>query len=109
MIYCKLNNKYWKKVEERLENKKLSSWKGKHSSIGGRRVLIYSILSNLPMFMLSFFEIPKGDLKKVEDYRPRFFWQNNQHKNKNRLGKWNLLCQPKEQGTSRYSKPRITK
>jgi hypothetical protein len=27
-----------------------------------------------------------------------FFWQNDEHKKKYRLAKWNILCQPKEQG-----------
>jgi hypothetical protein len=62
MHYRKLNNKDWETIEERIE-KKLSSWKGKYLSVGGRLVLINSVLSSLPMFMLSFFEIPKGCLK----------------------------------------------
>jgi hypothetical protein len=27
-----------------------------------------------------------------------FFWQNDEHKKKYRPAKWNILCQPKEQG-----------
>jgi len=50
------------------------------------------------MFMLSFFEIPKGVLKKLEYFRSRFFWQNDQHKKKYRLVRWPIICQPKEQG-----------
>jgi hypothetical protein len=60
-------------------------------------VLINSVLSSLPMSMMSFFEVPKGVLKKLEYYRSRFFWQYGQHK-KYRLVKWKILCQPKEQG-----------
>ena len=43
-------------------------------SLGGRLVLINSILSSLPMFMLSFFRVPKGVLKKLDYYRSRFFF-----------------------------------
>ena len=32
--------------------------------VGRRLVLINSVLSSLPMFMMSFFEIPRGILKK---------------------------------------------
>jgi len=42
-------------------------------SVGGRLVLINSILYSLPMLMLSFFEVPKGVLKKLEYSRSRFF------------------------------------
>jgi hypothetical protein len=67
-------------------------------SVGGRLVLINSILSGLPMFMLSFFEISKEVLKKLEYFRSWFFWQNDQHKKKKyRLVRWPIICQPKEQ------------
>jgi hypothetical protein len=48
----RLSNKDWRVVEERFQ-KKLSSWKGKLLSSGGRLVLINSVLSSLPMFMMS--------------------------------------------------------
>jgi hypothetical protein len=52
----KLSNRDWQEIENRIE-KRLSGWKGKILSTGGRLVLINSVLSSLPMFMLSFFEI----------------------------------------------------
>jgi hypothetical protein len=42
-------------------------------SVGGRLVLINSILSSLPMFMMSFFEITRGVLKKLDYFRSWFF------------------------------------
>ena len=62
--YKKLSNADWLKVQERFE-KRLSSWKGKNLSTGGRLTLINFVLSSLPMYMMSFFEIPKADPKKV--------------------------------------------
>ena len=62
--------------------KKLSSWKGKHMSVGGRLVLINSVLTSLTMFMLSFFEVPKGVLEKLDYYWSKFFWQSGEHKKK---------------------------
>jgi len=93
----KLSNGDWNIIEQRFE-KKLSSWKGKHLSVGGRLVLINSVLTSLAMFMLSFFEVPRGVLEKLEYYRSRFFWQSDNHKKKYRLAKWSILCQPKDQG-----------
>ena len=97
MNFRKLNNKDWRTVEERFE-KKLSGWKGKLLSYGGRLVLINSVLSSLAMHMMSFFEIPKGILKELDFYRFRFFWQGDNHRRKYRLTKWGLLCLPKDQG-----------
>ena len=65
---------------------------------GGRRVLLNSVLSSLPMFMMSFFELPRGVLEKIDCFRSRFYWQNDQHERKYRLVKWNLICQPKLRG-----------
>jgi hypothetical protein len=97
MHHKRINNKDWQGVEERIQ-KKLSSWKGKFLLVGGRLVLINSVLSNLAIFMLSFFEIPKGILKKLDYYRSRFFWQCDEHKKKYRLARWSVLCKPKECG-----------
>jgi len=51
------------------------------------------------MFMISFFDIPRGVLKEIEYVRLLFFlfgtminWK------KNRLAKWSVICQPKEHG-----------
>jgi hypothetical protein len=60
--------------------------------------LIKSVLSSLPMYMTSFFSLPKGVLKKLDYFRSRFFWQGNENKRKYRLAKWNILCQPQDQG-----------
>jgi hypothetical protein len=97
MRFCKLNNKDWELIEECIE-KKLSSWKRKYLSVGGRLVLINSVFSSLPMFMLSFFEIPKGVLEKIDYFRSRFFWQNDSQRKKYRLTRWSIVCQPKDQG-----------
>jgi hypothetical protein len=51
--YRKLRNADWKRVEEGFE-KRLIGWKGKHLSTGGRLTLINSVLSILPMYMMSF-------------------------------------------------------
>jgi hypothetical protein len=93
----KLSNGDWRMVEERFQ-KKLSSWKGKMLSSGGRLVLINSVLSSLPLYMLSFFRIPKGVLEKLDYYRSRFFWQCDEHKKKYRLAKWSILHKPKSAG-----------
>nr|ABF94719.1 retrotransposon protein, putative, unclassified [Oryza sativa Japonica Group] len=97
MHHKKLSNKDWQIIEERFQ-RKLSSWKGKCLSVGGRLVLINSVLSSLAMFMLSFFEVPKGILKKLDYYRSRFFWQSDGHKRKYRLARWSVICTPKDCG-----------
>ncbi|WVZ49806.1 hypothetical protein U9M48_001132 [Paspalum notatum var. saurae] len=78
MHHRKLRNGDWAHIEERFE-KCLIGWKGKLLSVGGRL-------------------IPKGVLKKLEYFRSRFFWQNDQHNKKYHLIRWDQIRQPKEQG-----------
>jgi len=75
MHYRRLQNSDWKGVDERFQ-KRLSGWKGKLLSAGGKLVLIIlinSVLSSLPLFMFSFFEVPREVLKKLDFNRYRFF------------------------------------
>ena len=95
--FRRLSNNDWTRIQERVEQC-LSSWKGKNLSNGGRLTLINSVLSSLPMYMMSFFEIPKGVQKKLDYFCSRFFWQSDEHKRRYRLAKWDILCQPKDQG-----------
>jgi hypothetical protein len=71
MHYRKLSNSDRKIIEQRTE-KKLSSWKDKHLSVGGRLVLINLVLTSLVMFMISFFDVPRGIFEKKEYYISRF-------------------------------------
>jgi hypothetical protein len=64
MHHRKLMNKDWKHVEQRFR-KGLNCWRSKMLSVGGRLVLINSVLSSLPLFMFSFFEYLEGVLKKT--------------------------------------------
>jgi hypothetical protein len=48
--------------------------------------------------MLSFFLLPKGVLNRLDFFRSRFFWQDNNEKKKYRLAKWIVVCCPKDQG-----------
>jgi len=67
MHHRKLLNSEWRKVEDRFKHK-LSCWKAEYLSYGGRLVLLNSVLSSLPIFMMSFFEIPKGVIKNLDHY-----------------------------------------
>src|SRR3989337_3230430 len=67
-------------------------------SYGGRLIFINSVLTSLPMFLLSFFEVPVGVWKRLDFYRSRFFWQSDEAKKKYRLARWDIICRPKDQG-----------
>lgn len=65
--------KDWKTAENKMEHK-LGCWQGRFQSIGGRLILINSSLSNVPLYMLSFYMIPKGVRERIDFFRRRFFF-----------------------------------
>jgi hypothetical protein len=72
----------WKHVEKRLK-KGLSSRKGKLLSIGERLVLINSVFSIMVLQMISFFQLQKRILNRLNllpNFRSRFFWQDDNDK-----------------------------
>jgi hypothetical protein len=70
--YRRLTNVEWKHVGETLQ-KHLISWKGKLLSLGGRLVLINSVLSNMVLYMIYFFKFIKGVLQRLNYFKSRFF------------------------------------
>ncbi|GAU16975.1 hypothetical protein TSUD_37330 [Trifolium subterraneum] len=48
---------FWEPVLDRLKNR-LSGWKNRFLSFGGRLVLLKSVLSSLPIYVISFFKAP---------------------------------------------------
>ena len=61
-------------------------------------MLINSVLSNMVLYMISFFLLPKGVLNRLNYFRSRFFWQGDSEKKKYRLAKWSVVCRPEDQG-----------
>ncbi|GJT41527.1 RNA-directed DNA polymerase, eukaryota [Tanacetum coccineum] len=52
---------------------RLSKWKVKTLSIGGRLTLLKSVLGASPIYYMSIFKVPKGVLKTMESIRSKFF------------------------------------
>lgn len=50
------------------------------------------------MYMMSFSAIPKGVHTKLDYFQSCFYWQGDESKRKYRLTKWDIICQPKDQG-----------
>ena len=89
--------KDWKAAENKMEHK-LGCWQGRFQSIGGRLILINSSLSNVPLYMISFHRIPTGVKERMDFFRRRLLWQEDQGIRKYHLGQWPVICSPKDQG-----------
>ncbi|GKF76509.1 RNA-directed DNA polymerase, eukaryota, reverse transcriptase zinc-binding domain protein, partial [Tanacetum coccineum] len=62
----------WKDIINGMENR-LSRWKLKTLSIGGRLTLIKSVLGAINIYHLSMYKVPMQVLQKLESMRARFF------------------------------------
>ena len=60
-------------IEERFR-RTLIAWKRQYISKGGRLTLIRSTLSNLPIYLLSLFQFPKGVKCRLEKIQRDFLW-----------------------------------
>ncbi|RVW96061.1 hypothetical protein CK203_027744 [Vitis vinifera] len=64
----------WDVVEERFK-RKLATWKKQYLSKGGRLTLIKSTLSNLPIYFMSLFVIPRKVRLRLEKIQREFLWE----------------------------------
>ncbi|GAU41193.1 hypothetical protein TSUD_26180 [Trifolium subterraneum] len=55
---------FWEPVLARLK-KRLSGWKSRFLSFGGRLILLKSVLTSLPVYALSFFKAPSDGLARM--------------------------------------------
>ncbi|GKE06580.1 hypothetical protein Tco_1398598 [Tanacetum coccineum] len=67
-----LRRSAWEDIIGKLSSR-LSKWKLKALSIGGRLTLIKSVLTSLPLYHMSIFKCPMGVLKLMESIRRNFF------------------------------------
>jgi hypothetical protein len=56
---------FWEPVLTRIRTR-LSGWKSRFLSFGGRLILLKSVLTSLPVYALSFFKAPSGIIPSIE-------------------------------------------
>jgi hypothetical protein len=63
---------FWDPMVTRLKNR-LSGWKSRFLSFGGRLVLLKSVLTSLLVYALSFYRAPSGIISSIESLLINFF------------------------------------
>ncbi|GJZ74184.1 hypothetical protein Tco_0638330 [Tanacetum coccineum] len=85
----------WDGVIQRFRNR-LSKWKVKMLSSGGRLTLIKSILGSLGIYLMSMFRVPKGVIKELEQLRARVFWGYQSYEKKIAWVAWDKVLASKD-------------
>nr|GEV14197.1 RNA-directed DNA polymerase, eukaryota, reverse transcriptase zinc-binding domain protein [Tanacetum cinerariifolium] len=92
---CRISS--WKEVVGKMEDR-LSTWKMKSLSIGGRLTLLKAVLGSMPIYHMSLFKVPKIILHRMESIRCHFFNGIEQNSKKAIWVKWNKVLAAKERG-----------
>nr|GEV58164.1 RNA-directed DNA polymerase, eukaryota, reverse transcriptase zinc-binding domain protein [Tanacetum cinerariifolium] len=87
----------WNEVVDRVKNR-LSKWKIKMLSIGGRLTLLESVLGSMPIFHMSIFRSPLTVLRTLKSIRSQFFKGQELNRKKASWINWKKVLAPKEKG-----------
>lgn len=71
----------WRGFLERCE-RRLATWKSRYLSLGGRMVLVNSVLDALPTYVMSLFPLPVEVRDRFDALRRHLIWQGNRDKRK---------------------------
>ncbi|XVF04810.1 hypothetical protein REPUB_Repub05bG0117600 [Reevesia pubescens] len=78
--------------------KKLADWKGKVLSPAGRRTLIQSTTTAIPVYTMQSAWLPSSTCKKLDQINNNFLWGGSSEAGKNHLVNWNQVCAAKCNG-----------
>jgi len=88
---------FWDPVIERLKSR-LSEWKSRNLSYGGRLILLKFVLSSLSVYALSFFRALVGIISTIESILIKIFWGGGEDHRKIAWVDWNSICMSKGLG-----------
>ncbi|GJR86161.1 RNA-directed DNA polymerase, eukaryota [Tanacetum coccineum] len=92
-----LKTDFWGDIVRKL-NSRMSKWKLKTLSIGGRLTLLKSVLGATPIYNMSLFKVPKTVLNLMESIRRDFFYGFHGEAKKNFWVKWSKVLAAKKFG-----------
>ena len=78
--------------------KRISHWTNRLLSMGGRLVLIQSVLSSIPVYWMALVPIPSSILDKLRKMIFSFFGGSSSKSKKIHLADWHLLARPTSHG-----------
>ncbi|GJT94027.1 RNA-directed DNA polymerase, eukaryota, reverse transcriptase zinc-binding domain protein [Tanacetum coccineum] len=87
----------WQEIVEKVKSR-LSKWKSKTLSIGGRLTLLKSVLGSIPVFHMSIFKVPSKVLHILESIKSHFFNGHDPGSKKASWVKWNNVLAYKKRG-----------
>ncbi|OMO53937.1 reverse transcriptase [Corchorus capsularis] len=94
IIHTKVTRSTYSYVIDRVL-KKLANWKGKVLSYAGRRTLIQSSLSSIPVYTMQTALLLVSVCEKLDQVSRNFLWGGDVENSHNHLVNWDRVCRPK--------------
>nr|ABN08480.1 Putative non-LTR retroelement reverse transcriptase, related [Medicago truncatula] len=88
---------FWDPVLNTIKSR-LSRWQNRFLSFAGRLILLNSVLTSLPIYVLSFFKAPSGIISSIEFIFNKNFWGGSENNRKISWLAWSTVCSRKEFG-----------
>ncbi|KAK3198140.1 hypothetical protein Dsin_021555 [Dipteronia sinensis] len=77
---------------------RVKGWRRRLLSIGGKEVLITSVLQSIPAYIMNLFRLPKGLVTDLHRLCSRFWWGSTETSKKMHWASWRRLCRNKSAG-----------
>jgi len=87
----------WLWLIERIEHR-IGVWCYRSLSLGGRLILIKSVIESMPVYWMTLHKIPKAILNHIRKLVVSFLWSGNHAEEKIHLVKWSIIARPKAMG-----------
>jgi len=81
-----------------LLTRRLTNWGNKYITLGGRIVLLNSVLNSIPIFYLSFMKMPSKVWRKIVKIQRNFLWGGTSGGGSICWVSWKDVCLPKHKG-----------
>ena len=87
----------WSSLYDKF-HRRLSGWKAKSLSGGGKLTLCKSVLGSLGVYLFSLYKAPNVVIKKLKGLRMHFFWGTNDGSNKIPWVAWDKILNSRSNG-----------
>jgi ribonuclease HI len=96
MVGVERSDSFWHLVER--VRQRISGWKEKLLSLGGKEVLIKSVAQAIPVYAMMVFRIPQKTCKGISDAISQYWWGDDDEKKRIHWSAWWKMCIPKGKG-----------
>ncbi|KAK9278780.1 hypothetical protein L1049_028358 [Liquidambar formosana] len=97
LIHSRVSKETYFYVLDKVQNH-LFGWKADHLSMAGRTLLVQSVTSAIPGYVMQSSKLPEGLLNQLDRVNCKFIWGSTESNKKIHLVVWDKICLPKDQG-----------